>query len=375
MVRKWLWLLNKRLYKKAVFLVILAMIPILVLLLGIVSQQESGFLRIVLCAQGETDPTAEAIFADLDTGSKLIVFTRCATAAEAFTLVQTGQADAAWIFPENLTQAIDAFSKWNVDRAPIVTVVQREETVPLRLSHEKLTGAVFKHCAKVQYIDFVRTNLPQLEGLTDEELMAHYNAVMVGENLFAFEAADADAPPVSAGYLLAPVRGLLSIVVLLCGLAAALFYMQDAQNGTFAWVPTAKRPLVALACEGIAVLNVATVMLAALYADRLGGAVLREVAALLLYALCCSIYCMLLQQLTGSMKVLCSLTPLLIVVMIAVCPVFFDLRSLAPLGLLFPPTYYLRAIYSNRYFLYMALYTLGLGALYLIARRVLRKRQ
>ena len=168
---KWFWLLNKRLYKKAAFLVLLAMIPLLVLLLGIVSRQESGFVRVALSAD-RSDPTAAEILDELNGSSALITFTETASAEEAQRMVRTGEADAAWIFPANLTEEIRAFAAVNGSREPVITVVEREQTVALRLSHEKLTSAVYKACSHALYLDFIRTNLSELDGLTDQELMA-----------------------------------------------------------------------------------------------------------------------------------------------------------------------------------------------------------
>ena len=43
---KWLWILNKRLYKKFVFLLILILIPLFGFFMGFINQQESGILNI-----------------------------------------------------------------------------------------------------------------------------------------------------------------------------------------------------------------------------------------------------------------------------------------------------------------------------------------
>ena len=177
------------------------------------------------------------------------------------------------------------------------------------------------------------------------------------------------------GYLLAPVRGLLSIVVLLCGLAAALFYLQDEERGTFSWVPYAKKPYIAFACQLIAVVNLSAVMLAALYVSGIGTVFWRELVALLLYAVSCSLFCMLLGQLVGSIKGLCALLPLLAVVMIAVCPVFFDLKAQAPFQIFFPPTYYIRSVYNNAYLLWSVVYMFGMMVLYAIFRRLRGNRE
>lgn len=373
---KWFWLLNKRLYKKAVFIVILIIIPTLVLFLGLVAKQESGFVQIALCEQDGAHSMSAAICEELQGSSELIMFTTCSSAQDAKRMVQTGTADAAWIFCKNFQEKIQEFSRLNSSRDPVITVVEREQTIPLRLSHEKLTSTLYGYCSRALYLDFIRTNLEQLSSVSEQELMDDYDAFITDENLFALETLDASLSGdelTSTGYLLAPIRGLLSVMVMLCGLAAALFYMQDEKRGTFSWVPDSKKPYVAFGCQSIAGLNVSVVMLVSLYASGLSISLTREVIVLLLFVISCTLFCMLLQQLTGSIPVLCSLVPLLAVVMIAVCPIFFDFKSLAWLQLIFPPTYYIRAVYSNDFLLYMAVYILCLAVLYAISCRIPRK--
>ena len=50
--------------------------------------------------------------------------------------------------------------------------------------------------------------------------------------------------------------------------------------------------------------------------------------------------------------------PLLAVVMLLVCPVFFDLGMVRTVQFLFPPTYYINGVYQSRYLLYMTVYPL-----------------
>ena len=83
----------------------------------------------------------------------------------------------------------------------------------------------------------------------------------------------------------------------------------------------------------------------------------REVITALLYGLCIAAFAMLVRRITGSIRVLSMVTPILVVVMLVVCPVFFDLGVLRQAQLLFPPTYFIIGAYNEKYLLYMALYT------------------
>lgn len=357
-VSVWLWLLTKRLYKKPTFLVILALIPALVLGYGMVAREDSGVMTIALAAQDNSDPLAQSIIADL-MESKLIYYRHCDTPDEAMQLLQTGKADAAWIFSEDLEAGICKFITSFFKRS-VVKVVERESNVAMMLSREKLSGTVFAHCSPYIYLDYIRSELPQLDGVSDEQLMQYYNEVQVSGRLFEFslmDGSDASELLENSSYLTSPVRGLLAVVVVLCGLAGAMYAMQDEKRGTFGWIRHSAKPLAELAGEIVCVANAAIAMVIALVLSGVTEHWFRETVALLLFILAVSAFSMLVSRLCGSLRFLGMWTPILLVVMLVVCPVLFDLGDLFELQLLFPPTYYINAVYSDQYMLWMPIYT------------------
>ena len=76
-----------------------------------------------------------------------------------------------------------------------------------------------------------------------------------------------------------------------------------------------------------------------------------------LYSVCCTVFCLLVKRIFGSIKLYGAIIPLFIVIMIAVCPIFFDFRSFLGVQLIFPPTYYVNAAYDSKYLLYMVAYS------------------
>ena len=58
-IGKWFLLLNKRLYKKATFLLILILIPLLVIGYGAVARDESGLFTVALACKGEDDTASQ----------------------------------------------------------------------------------------------------------------------------------------------------------------------------------------------------------------------------------------------------------------------------------------------------------------------------
>ena len=139
--------------------------------------------------------------------------------------------------------------------------------------------------------------------------------------------------------------------------------MQDERSGTFALVKSKNRIYVSAACVMIAVMNIAAVTLLALFLSGIATAVLNELVSLILYALCCTAFCILLMQIFRNLRLFAATIPLFVIAAGVFCPVFFDLRQTAIIGHLLPPTYYINAAYSNSYKLYMLLYLTALTAL------------
>ncbi|MBQ3146419.1 MAG: hypothetical protein IJB91_01675 [Oscillospiraceae bacterium] len=373
---KWFWLLNKRLYKKLTFVLILLLIPMLVFGYGIVARKESGVITITLTSEEESD-LAMQVMQELKDSTSLIRFIICETPEEAQKLVSDNKADAAWIFGEDLENSIYRFVQKPVRKNAFIRVVERENSVLLKLAREKLSGAMFQHCSRVFYLSYIRENVPQLDGVADEDLMRHYDEFAMDAELFDFAFLDADVEmqdPEDTNYLLIAVRGLLAIVIVLGGLAAAMYYIRDEQTGTFSLVPQKRKPLVEFGCQSIAVLNIALVTLVALLLGGLTESLGREVVLHILYAVSVAVFSMTFRRLCGRVSVIGSLLPLLVVLMLVICPVFFDLGALRQVQYLFPPTYYINAAYSNRFMVLMLVYLVVLLGIYALTGKTLKRR-
>jgi len=373
---KWFALLNKRLYKRISFLLILLLIPVLVLSYSNAAQESSGVLTVALAQVGE-DAMASSVIETLTSENSLVRFLSCETPEQAKQLVSESEADVAWIFPEEMEEKVYRFVNNQNRGNAFIQVVERESTVSVILAREKLSGAMFGYCTRAMYLSYIRENAPQLQDTSDEALLAYYDAVWVDDEFFVFSFMDA-AQPVQeakeANYLLTPVRGLLAVVTVLSALATAMYYMGDVRLGTFSWIPERKQPVVEFACQMICGLNVALVSLIALRISGLTVSLGREVLTTVLYVVCTALFAMTVRRICAKMTVLGTVLPLLIVVMLVVCPVFFDLGMLRTLQYIFPPTYYINAQYSDRFLALMGIYGLVLALVYYLIGKLLHRK-
>lgn len=360
----WFWMLTKRLYKKATFVAILVLIPVLVLCYNASAQGDSGMLTVALAREG-SDVFGAEVLRELSGSSQLLSCVVCESAASAEELVRRGKADTAWILQDDLEGKLRTFAADPKEKNAFVTVLVREDSVMLRLSREKLSGAMYTLYAKLVAIDFVRENVPGLAHLSDGQLVEYYENTFGGSQLFAYDETDpASANAGSTHYLTAPVRGMLAVVIVLCGMAAGMYWQEDLRRGTFGWLGRTGKSLAELGCQLVALVNVSAAVLLALWLSGMTAQPARELAVLGLYSLCVAAFCAAVRRLCGSLRVLGTLLPLLVVMMLVVCPVFFDLGALRRVQYLLLPTYYLNGIYDSGYLLGMAAYGAGSLAVY-----------
>jgi len=373
---KWMFMLTKRLYKKAVFVLILVSIPVVVLALSIIANQDSGFVNVALAQEDSSDALSNEIIDELLNDKKLIRFSYFESPEAAKEAVEYGKSDAAWIFPAEMEERIEAFCESPAVGNYLVDVIEREENVMLRFTHEKLVGVLYKRCTENIYMSYIKEKLPELKDSSDTVFFEEYHSFDSKDKLFEFAFPDgknADRVLEDSNYLIAPVRGLLSVLVMICGMAAALYYMKDEKKGTFSLLSYRKKSLIELIGQFLAIINVGIVMMLAIFFVGINTTVLRELAILILFIISASLFCVLLRRILRSIKIFASLIPLFIVLMFGLCPVFFDFRQLNVLQNIFPPTYYIGAVNNDRYIIlnlvYILILSLLISLLYLLEKR------
>lgn len=359
------FILNKRLIKKPGFIAILLLVPILVVSLAILSNKdESGILTVALATEDRDDKISNEIVSDLLDEHGLVYFIRADSPEEAYELVQSGQADSAWIFPDEMEKKIEKFVKFPSDRNAFVLVVQREDNIFLRISHEKLNTALYPYLSLSLCENYIYREIMSPDDISSEEIKKYYDSINAeGEDLFLFVYANSEkADTEKTNYLLSPMRGLLSIMVVLGGFAVSMFYLQDESKGTFDRMPRGRRFLFSVGYHTVAVADVAIAALIALLISGLATSLLSEILSLVLYVIITVGFCMGLRLLCKDIRLIGALAPALTVVMAVLCPVFFPAPDLPFIQYLLPPYYYLNALYKPQFIGYMAIYALVIYA-------------
>lgn len=362
------FLLQKRLLKKNSFLLMLCLAPLLAAGVGRLSKEPAGIATIALYLP-ERDASAKEISDRLLDGRGVLHYLSCGNEEEARALVETGEADAAWIFSEDLSERLEELGNKQRVR-PVVTVVERKDSVPLILGREILSSAIYPSFSYSVYAGYVRDELG-LSDMTEEELRRIYDSVAVEGSLFQMVYPDETSGEAEDfNYVQAPLRGILAIWFTFVGLAAALCFMQDEDRGVYGRLPVTRR-LSASYIVGAAFLLDAAVML--LLSCKLAGVFTnwkQEVMSCAVFAVCVLAFANLLRMLCRTPRRLGMVFLPLLAAMLALCPVFLNLQYFRAGKLLLPPWYYLQSIHNVRYLYEMAVYTVILVLVSAVLQRL-----
>lgn len=355
----WFVLLNKRLYKKITYVGILLLIPVLVFLFALTAKDFGGIVKVVLAQEDPKDAFAGQIIQELQKDSNVISFQE-ADPDDAIALVSAGKADAAWIFPEDLAGCLKDYVYKEKNSDGFIRIVEREQTVPLRLSRERMGAVLHNQAVRITFLKHIREVAPETKEMDDEILLEYLEKTDVSGQLFAFYDIYGNRREESANFLTTPIRGLLAVLAVISATVTAMYYQSDLDRGIFSLLPERQRKFGEFGYQMISSMNILLFVTAALLLAGLGAGIWTELLIFLLYGICCALFGMVLRAVFGGRRGLAVLIPVLTIVMLAVCPVFFDVGYLRKLQLLLPPTYYINSAFNPKYLIYLAVYDIVL---------------
>ena len=364
-------LLQKRFFKRRLYLALLLAAPILVFAMRLAANEKSGILHVVVFEPGGDPAGSGALAKTLTSLDGVIRYEKVSSEEEGEELVRQKEADCLLILPPNLEEAIDGFLR---GKKGAIGMFVRSDTVTTRLIREQVFGYLQPVLVERTALRFLGKQ-DIFSDIDPEELKEDYRALAAKRNfpnIFRISFIDnTDYNPEAANYLTSPLRGLLAVYLLLFAIASALFYLADSGDGIFAWTPYARRPMFPLTYILGGTLPGAAAVLLGLILSGSFTSVGRELLLLALYTVCCATFAAILLSLLPNIRVLGAVIPILLMISIVVAPIFVDLRSLSAIQHLHPTFYYLAALHSETIlahgFVYLAI-TLALSGGLLVLR-------
>ena len=396
----WLYLTQKRFLLRPLFLLLLCLVPLLSFAVGRMSSGADSIIRAALSCRNPSDEKVREIFARLtDGGSAAIKYYVCSDEEELREDIRSGKARLGFVFPEDTGALFDSFAAQETagggalsvlgsllsgnskeTDAGSILVLAGNNDVVTKLSREQLYGKIYQDLS----LAILKAWMDQHAGvfymqkeerdLYLEETMAAYQ---MNENLFQLAYPDEElvSDRASSDYLSSPLRGLLAVLMVLTGSAAALVLMLDEKEGRLVWMKNGSRCIYRYFSILIPVADTAVFTLIAL---RFTGSFTgwgKEILLLALLCLSVTGFSCLLSCLVPGMTLYGALIPILVLACLFLTPVFLDLTFLRPLQALLPPWLYLNSVHGAVPLQSMCLYAVISGLLSLSADYFLRIRE
>ena len=168
----------------------------------------------------------------------------------------------------------------------------------------------------------------------------------------------------------APLRGTLALMLSLIAFAAALFHMHDVNSGVYELVPLRYRNILSMGCIAVPVFDGAILMLLVLIVTGNTGNIGREALNLLLFSINTVLFANIPISLLKSEERYGALIPVLMLMMMVLCPVFLLIRNSNPVRFVLPPYIYLMSGHAWQYTLAGLVMAVALGALDFLLSKV-----
>lgn len=337
---------------------LIALIPLSVLALKVTANQKSGFVQIgVVNLSGDK---GDIITENLKNEKSIINYVFYNKRDTAVSDLEADKLDSVWILPENIEKRIADFVNHPDSDNYIIEVLKKEDSLKTRLALEKLSGAVYPFTSRPFFLKCVREETDfDFKNLSDKEILKYYDSYFNEGSLFKFAFPDGDTPAEQneQNYMTSPVRGLLSAVLLLSGLAAAILYVSDDKRGVFSYAKSRERMIISLASILTAIINIGVVIYCSIFVLGVNTHFWRETGISLIFFINTTLFCTILCTVIKSLTVLSPVAVFITVADIFVCPIFFDYYVQKTPQLILPNSYYINSVHSNTYLKYSLVYT------------------
>lgn len=378
----WCLLLNKRLLKKYIFSALLCVIPVLVFVMREVAKQENSMLKVALYAQEPQDGMSRDIIENLLQMQGIVNYYSCDSKEELIREIETDRADCGYLFPADMQKYLQMYVRGEVLKLPyerhLIMVAVKEDSIWTQLAREQLYGVLYPKLA-YEVLNQFTAGQEKFSGVSEEEreesLRKKFLDNCVADNIFGFAYLDSkEVQPdgESVNYLTAPLRGFLAIFMMLCGLAAALFLLQDKREGTFQWMPVGRIPFFEYLYLLVAVADAGLAVYAALFLSGTFTEWKCELAMIFLYIFAVTGFCNLVRQICGNIPRLGACIPVILLASFVLCPVFISTKKFGSLQWVFPPYFYLNSVHSKRMLEKLAWYSIlsGMAGIFMQRLRI-----
>lgn len=341
----WLYMAFKRQLKRPLFLLILLIIPVFMGLFRNLERKDSGRIEIALYTDG--DPWNNLVADKLMDGSHSFDFYLSDSKEALKRDVASKRAECGFVLPEGLKTMLD-----QGDYRRKIEMVVSPSTVTAKMASETVFAGLFEIYGRDLLKTYAMTSsvFDTFAGGRDaawQELNLLYDKYLENGSTFEFEYSTLSRGMIEESSIKAvfPVRGIISVFILVIGLSAAVTASMDKKRGFFqAMASHQETAFILVQMAAPVFLSCISAYLCLAASGELGGP-LSEAGLLLIYGMAVTVFCCVLERFIKNPLLLSGLIPFFIIGSLAACPVFADLSAFVPVlktvRLFFLPYYYL----------------------------------
>lgn len=345
-----LLLFVKRLCKKPSFLIILLLMPALVLGLRIVLEEDDETIYVALLNESGNEKI-DLVIAELVSADGSMCYYKADNEEDLRADVLTQYAECGFVFREGVWEALV-----NEEESGLITVYQNSKTTMSDLIKEKIFANIYSYLSYDLMLKYIEEQEPE-DGLTDEErekyLEERYKFYADEGGVFTISYTDGnntivkDVAEVAAdnSFLMKPVKGALSLFMLMASLAGAVFWAIDEKDGVYKTLGYIERPYVNLTVILLPGLLAGAVALISVWLGGISKGVFVEIGRTLAYVILLTGFSNLIRSLTSNATLICSILPMLTVASLICCNIIINTASMVEgiemVRVLLPPNYYL----------------------------------
>lgn len=374
-----LMLFVKRLCKKPSFLIILLLMPVLVLGLRLVLQEDDETIYVALFNES-SDEKIDLVIADLVSSEGSMCYYEADNEEDLRADVLTQYAECGFVFREGVWQALV-----NEEESGLITLYQNSKTTMADLIKEKIFANIYSYLSYDLMLEYIGEQEPE-DGLTNEEreryLEERYQLYVNEGGVFTISYTDGDNTIVKDvhevaadnSFLMKPVKGALSLFMLMASLAGAVFWAIDEKDGVYKTLGYSERPYVNMTVILLPGLLAGLVALISVWLGGISKGVFVEVGRTLAYVILLTGFSNLIRSLTSNATLICSILPMLTVASLICCNIIINAAAMVEgikiVRFLLPPNYYLEMDSLSD-----GLLTAGLGLVLIIAGIIIDRKK
>lgn len=356
---KRLLLMQKRVFYKKSFLLILILISLFSFAIFFTSKSNGSFIKIALYANSSTDNIGNSICIQLLNDSRknfsFINYTLFENKENALSSVNSEENDAAWIFYDDINEKMKK-SAYNEMIENVVSIYQKNDSIKLSFAKEILYSKLFSYFSFLTYKAFLQNRNFINDDFSEQNIEYVYNDTINKNNLFIVKK---NGISNDTNFLLSSLRGLLSLFVMLCAFAGTLYHIEDKKRG-FALFYT----------KQVVIFDAILIMIFMMFLLKIFTNPLYEFLATILLYISLYYFTEILANLSKSTNFFVCFIPIIVILTLVFTPIFLDLSIFKHFQIIFPQYYYLISIYYPKNFISSIIYTGTLWAINFLLRKI-----